>query len=622
MRILLLTYFFVLSSFFSLAQKDFAFGKVSVEELKMKVYEKDSTAGALILFDLGRFSSNDLKFYRHIRVKILNKSGLDWGNWVFNTPTKGFFKVLVFNLENKEIIKDKVDNSSIYKEEVVRDFQVYKVFAPNVKVGSVIDISYSFYGIPFEWRFQERIPVKYSELALEESEYITYNKRFFGIEPVLPASKNLWKAFDMPAFKIEPFTNDYGNYISKFVFQLTSFSIPQTSIYSAISTSWKNIINNLLDDSNFGGILNGSSFLNPFSNSIKSQKIGVKEKIDSCYRYVQQNIKWNKSKALFSTDALRTNFLTSHSGNSAEINLTLIALLNKSGITAYPIALSTREQGLLYEDFPSINRLNYVVCYVQHEGLELFLDATSEFCAPGILPLRCLNGRGLLIKRDNEQWFTLNRNEYSELKKQFISIKLDNNGTAKAKITQEFIGHAFVDWAEEQNQSNSKEIRLNKIQSEFPDIKVLSYEIKKNDKSASSAAETIEVDLSSQLIDAGDEFLFNPHILFDYTRNPFKSEERNCPVDMAYRKETNVTIVVQLPKELKVKELPESVNFHTPDNSANFIYLANSTGSNMQFKLIFKINKYSFSETEYLELRQFFTQVIKTINSQIILAKS
>ena len=79
------------------------------------------------------------------------------------------------------------------------------------------------------------------------------------------------------------------------------------------------------------------------------------------------------------------------------------------GITAYPIVLSTRDNGMLIQQSPTYNKLNYVIGYVRHEGIEMFLDATSENIGPGFLPVSCLNGQGLLVKRDNEQWLTLNR---------------------------------------------------------------------------------------------------------------------------------------------------------------------------------------------------------------------
>src|SRR5688572_17597316 len=109
------------------AQKKYVFGKVSDEELNMTTYGKDTTAGAVILFDVGRFSSTDLQFRRHIRVKILKKSGLNWANWVFNTPGKGDFKVFVFNMVNGEAKREKAEGESIYTEKVIDQYEVYKV---------------------------------------------------------------------------------------------------------------------------------------------------------------------------------------------------------------------------------------------------------------------------------------------------------------------------------------------------------------------------------------------------------------------------------------------------------------------------------------------------------------
>ena len=77
----------------SYGQEKISFGKVSLAELKMETYEKDSAAEAVILSDIGELNGSTLRFTRHIRIKILKKAGLDWGNWVFNTPSKGMFKV-------------------------------------------------------------------------------------------------------------------------------------------------------------------------------------------------------------------------------------------------------------------------------------------------------------------------------------------------------------------------------------------------------------------------------------------------------------------------------------------------------------------------------------------------
>ena len=150
----------------------------------------------------------------------------------------------------------------------------------------------------------------------------------------------------------------------------------------------------------------------------------------------------------------------------------------------------------------------------------------------------------------------------------------------------------------------------------------MSYEINKKDVVAGNAKETIEVDISSQLVDAGDGVIFGPFVMFDYATNIFKSEERKYPVDIIYPKELQTTIIVQLPQGLAVTHFPESIKFTNPDGSASFTYFANANASGLQFKTILKLDKHVFDELEYKELRRFFSEVSKKINEPFELVKN
>jgi hypothetical protein len=73
------------------------FGKVDESVLKMTSYPQDSTADAVILFDVGstrlEFNQNKFDFEltheRHIRIKIFNKNAYDWadGQIVYYAPS-------------------------------------------------------------------------------------------------------------------------------------------------------------------------------------------------------------------------------------------------------------------------------------------------------------------------------------------------------------------------------------------------------------------------------------------------------------------------------------------------------------------------------------------------------
>jgi hypothetical protein len=603
------------------SQGKISFGKVTLDELTMTEYQRDTTADAIILADIGRLNGDNLEFTRHMRVKILKKSGMEWGNWVFNTPSKSDFRVAVFNLKDGKIVKESIDSKSIYTEDVINKFEVYKVFAPNIKTGSVIDIMYSHFGAPLEWRFQERIPVVYNELTLDQTDRITFKKTHFGLEPIETISANKWRSQNMPAFKVEPFLSNYSNYITKFEFQLELLNIPGR-IYLEYSTTWRKVIENLLEDRDFGDVLKASNFLNKAAEEIKNKKLPINKTIEEVYNYVQNKAKWNGRKSMFATLNFKKNFEESHSCNSAEINLAMIILLNKIGINTLPVVLSTRDNGMLVEYSPTASKLNYVIGYVDHEDTNIFLDGTSEFTVPGILPEFCLNGRGLLVKKDNEQWLNLLRKN-QEQKIQFSDITITKDGEAVAKISRDFNSYAFLNWMEELKENNfDLDIQKNKLQRENNEINIKSYEIINKNKNALNAKEFLNVEISNQLIDAGDEFLFNPFVFFEFSDNPFKSENRRNPVDLIYPKELRNTIIVKLPKEFTTKEIPASTKLATPDGSASFTFLTNSTPGKLEFMALLKISKSVFTEAEYLELRQFVSEVIKVIKSPVVLSKN
>ena len=69
----------------TLAAQSYKFGKIPDHQLAMELYEKDSTASAVVLFDVGnaeidyKQSNLKLEVSRHTRIKIFNDDALDLG---------------------------------------------------------------------------------------------------------------------------------------------------------------------------------------------------------------------------------------------------------------------------------------------------------------------------------------------------------------------------------------------------------------------------------------------------------------------------------------------------------------------------------------------------------------
>ena len=84
-------------------------------------------------------------------------------------------------------------------------------------------------------------------------------------------------------------------------------------------------------------------------------------------------------------------------GNSADINLMLVAMLRHAGLDANPIIVSTRSNGIAI--FPSRFAFNYVIVGVKLSNDEniVLLDATNKNTLPNILPLKVLNWSGRML---------------------------------------------------------------------------------------------------------------------------------------------------------------------------------------------------------------------------------
>ena len=113
--------------------------------------------------------------------------------------------------------------------------------------------------------------------------------------------------------------------------------------------------------------------------------------------YVKSNVNWNGYNGYSCDDGVKKAY-KDETGNVAEINLMLTAMLQTAGLKVNPVLISTRANGISI--FPNHSAFNYVIAAVETtEGL-ILLDATSKFSTPNVLPFRDLNWKGRLIGKD------------------------------------------------------------------------------------------------------------------------------------------------------------------------------------------------------------------------------
>src|SRR5687767_11962492 len=152
----------------------FPFGQVTYAELDMVKYHADTAAVAVMLNEFGEAyfdNSNDhnLLFEYHAKIKILKTEGLSYGTCEIplrksegKSERIRSIKASAFNIENGTMRETKLDLRKVFQEDQNKYHDAKKFAIPNVKVGSVIELSYTlespfFYNFR-SWEFQSEIP--------------------------------------------------------------------------------------------------------------------------------------------------------------------------------------------------------------------------------------------------------------------------------------------------------------------------------------------------------------------------------------------------------------------------------------------------------------------------------
>jgi len=595
------------------------YGKVDQSDLDMKVYTADSSASAVILCKYGYFYANEFKFIHQMRIKILKEEGKRRGDFVVPASEKAIVRGQVVNMENGVRVVTKLGKESIFIERLYKDHYQARVAFPNVKVGSVLDVEFYYSGLPTSWEFQETIPIKWSELIIEENVNLTFRKNQIGYTPFFVSTNDRWVTKDVPAFKSEPYVNNYKNYISRFDIEVSSIHVPGL-LYRDYATSWEAVAETLNKESNFGGQLSTIQlYLNGIVRQIKEESSSPEERMSKAFQEIKK-IKWNKKSSVWISESGLSNSFNKKIGNSADINLNLVLLLRKLDIDAQPIVLSTRENGTLPAFSVSINKLNYVAVRAKIGDKTILLDATEEYLPIGLLPKRALNGRGMVVINDKFEWIDLNPTK-KDKSNQILNLKLTPEGVLKGTWSQMKCDYAAFDLRVKYKSFNSQDDYLKSIESKYVGLSIDNCIFENFDSIQKPISGNFDITLKNKVTKTNNQYFIQPILLDKWSENPFKQETRIFPVDFTTPIENIQLLNLEIPEGFVVEQLPKNIRLELSENTASL--QMHSTVSENRIQILFKslINKPIFYITEYLDLKAYFDELVKKESEMLILKK-
>ena len=103
--------------------------------------------------------------------------------------------------------------------------------------------------------------------------------------------------------------------------------------------------------------------------------------------------------------------------------------------------------------------------------------------------------------------------------------------------------------------------------------------------------------------------------------NTFKLEKREYPIDYGFPFRNRYLVNIKIPDGYAVETLPENILMNLPNDLGRYKYVIQKNNLGLQLSVTFELNNAVVSALNYLELKEYYNQIIIKGSEQVVLAK-
>jgi len=645
------------------------FGKIDLPDLQMTACDFEKDANAEVLSNFGNILyGDDLKSITldvHKRIKIFNSNGNDHANIRIQFFSGDRLENITgieaqtINLADGKPVVTKLDKKSI-KTTIIDNETSEIVFAmPDVKAGCIVEYKYKWTArynaaIP-TWNFQEDIPVRYSELNTAIPDIFYFRPQ---LHVNLPLAKHvtsvdarvlkvtthtltitdagasgdqqsetynyndnneIWAMANMPALRADAYMSSFDDNVQRLNLDMVS-SKPIGGFNSEYSDTWAKVGYSLSRNAFFGEQLNVSL---PDEDVITAKAALLKtndEKIAFIFNAVKDALKWNGSDRWYTVDGPRKAW-GNKTGNATEINLILYRLLKDSKIEAYPMVVSTRNNGKPDPWRTSLWQFNRAVVFIPVDDSKNYvLDASGKYNVYNEAPADLLNTFGLWIDRSKNIYDTVSIKKVDPVR-QVVLINAEIKQGGKIEGTAQISSMSYDRAsAVKTYKTDGEEKYLEYLRNGDNNLKISS--IKFENMEVDTLPLTQNINFGLDLPGTDENYIYvNTNLFTSLKTNPFLSESRQSDIYFGYLRSYSINGVFKLPAGYKIDALPKQVSMVMPDKSIVFKRVIAEQDGAVLVHYIIDIRKAAFNVDEYPGIHDFFKKMYEMLNEQVVLKK-
>lgn len=626
-------------------------GRVSEAECALTTYPLDTAAAALVLFEDHTlkidFEVSEgvplMNIFHRERVKILKeeeKDRCDFEFYVSRDPddleSLTNISVVTYNLENGKVVASKLPRSNIFRTRENDHYDKVTFAAPNVKVGSVIEIQFNRCTARFrdigDFYFQRDIPVNKCVYTLKlprwlQFKAITRGEASYSIKETSEGGTQLgdffpgntldvkeYTAVDLRALNREPGLYCPRQYRSSMSVVVSGLRFP--SLYKDYSTTWDDVDKQVLDSPIIRQIKANCRFEKEVDQALQGKET-PQDKLAAIIALVREKVQWNDSFRLVPAEASKV--LRDRSGDSADINALVASAARYAGFNVAPVLLRYRSNGLLMNMLPDTDAFDKMILRFElSDGTVLYVDAADPDGWFNLLRDNDLVTQARVVPIDGPGYWVDLSNLSRNIIQYTVSAELTPDGVMKGTSKVAYGGIPSYEFKEAVRRLDSEEKILELLEKEASaEVEDFVSEGLEEYSDHSSMQYSFERNCDV----TGETVFVNPFMEHFHSETLFRAEERKLPVDFPYQKQVVYTFRLVLPEGYTVEQLPQRRRIASSLPSSA-VLMAAVQGNAVTLSYRFDLGTLLCTPQDYQDARAYWTALLGLGEQMIVVKKN
>ena len=624
---------------------DSRFGKVSREELEMTSYAPDTSAVAVYLYSEEStelvVQPSSFTNYRKVRrrIKVLKDEGKSYADFEIPYNRKADehvsgIKLTTFNLVDGKVKATRMSSKYIFDEQITEGLYSVKFTAPEVSVGSVVEVEYTFESEEFwifpEIHLQKMIPVVNGLVTVTYPSIFQYQKFQRGYNQVqyvqqkenisaggvyYEAVRDIYEYKYMPAYRSEDYCWCSSFYSDVLVYELKQVPLPN-GMKQTYNTQWEDIDKSFAESEMFRTMMQKKPYLKKELDALQLEGMSDEQKIAEVRAMVIDKVAWNEYVG-FGVDIPEA--IKRGTGSDSDINCLVGQSLRYLGFRVCPVVLREKDEGLLIPFNISITSYTKMLLQISGADKTWYVDASDPDGYLNVLPPNCLVDQARVLDEDGKgSWVSLD-NLCKNKDYTVVEGSVSPDGTFTFTSTMDMVNSEAYAFRSLMDGEKDEEKRLEILEGLMgAELDSAGFE------GLDGWSPQIKVKASgSAFFDSADGTIYiNPFVRRFHDIHSFEKEHRTFPVEFEYPESVTYIVTIHLPEGYEVVELPQNTGVMMSSLGSQLrTFYAAGDPQTVTLNYQYRRNALYCEASEYADLRSYWRAVSDVYNDRIVIRK-